>query len=86
MIPFVAVVSVKGKESRTFRVWIPLLLIWLLLIPVLVLLSPVILIACLVSRVNPLRGIRAVWDILGALKETGVEVDRRTAAMSFYVL
>ena len=29
MIPFVAVVSLRNEESRTFRVWIPLFLVWL---------------------------------------------------------
>ncbi len=28
MIPFVAVVSLRNQESRTFRLWIPLFLVW----------------------------------------------------------
>ena len=35
MIPFVAVVSLRDHESRTFRLWVPLFLIWLLLLPLL---------------------------------------------------
>ena len=38
MIPFVAVVSLRNQESRTFRLWIPLVLIWLLLLPIAILL------------------------------------------------
>src|SRR4029077_20130938 len=30
MIPFVAVVTLRDHESRTFRLWVPLFLIWLL--------------------------------------------------------
>ena len=33
MIPFVAVVSLRNQDSRTFRLWIPLFLVWLLLLP-----------------------------------------------------
>ena len=33
MIPFVAIVSLRNQDSRTFRLWIPLFLIWLLLLP-----------------------------------------------------
>jgi hypothetical protein len=62
MIPFVAVVSLRSQESRTIRLWIPLILIWLLLLPLAVLLSPFIFVACLFCRVNPFRGL----DVAGA--------------------
>lgn len=86
MIPFVAVVSLRDQESRTFRLWIPLVLIWLLLLPLGILLSPLILIACLVCRANPLRGVAVVWQILNALNDTQFEVEYRTAGMSFHIL
>ena len=86
MIPFVAVVSLRNQESRTFRLWIPLLLIWLLLLPLGILLSPFIFIACLVCRVNPLRGMTVVWQIMGALSDTHLEVEHRSAGMSFHIL
>jgi uncharacterized membrane protein len=47
MIPFVAVVSLRNQQSRTFRLWIPLFLVWLLLLPLAILLSPFIFITCL---------------------------------------
>ena len=53
MIPFVAVVSLRNQESRTFRLWIPLFLLWLLLLPLGILLSPLIFIGFLACRVNP---------------------------------
>ena len=86
MIPFVAVVSLRNNDSRTFRFWIPLFLIWLLLLPLAVLLSPFIFIACLVCRVNPFRGVAVMWQILTALGDTDVEVEHRTAGMSFHIL
>jgi len=70
MIPFVAVVSLRDHESRTFRLWVPLFLIWVLLLPLAVLLSPFIFIACLACRVNPLRGVAVMWQILNALADT----------------
>ena len=86
MIPFVAVVSLRNQQSRTFRLWIPLFLIWLLLLPLAILLSPFIFIACLVCRVNPWRGVALLWQILTALADTNVEVEHRSAGMSFHIL
>jgi hypothetical protein len=86
MIPFVAVVSLRNRESRTFRLWIPLVLIWLLLLPLGILLSPFIFIACLFCRVNPLRGVALMWQILNALNDTELEVEHRSAGMSFHIL
>lgn len=85
MIPFVAVVSLRNQESRTFRLWIPLVLIWLLLLTLGILLSPFIFIACLFCRVNPLRGVALVWQILNALSDTELEVEHRSAGMSFHI-
>lgn len=86
MIPFVAVVSLRDRESRTFRLWIPLFLIWLLLLPLVVLLSPFVFIACLFCRVNPFRGVAVMWQILTALTDTNIEVEHRSAGVSFHIL
>jgi len=86
MIPFVAIVSLRNQESRTFRLWIPLVLIWLLLLPLALLLSPFIFIACLFCRVNPFRGVAVMWQILNALADTNIEVEHRAAGMSFHIL
>jgi len=86
MIPFVAVVSLRNQQSRTFRLWVPLFLIWLLLLPLAILLSPFIFILCLFCRVNPLRGVAVVWQILSALADTDIEVEHRSAGMSFHIL
>jgi len=86
MIPFVAVVSLRNQQSRTFRLWIPIILIWLLLVPLAILLSPFIFIACLACRVNPFRGVAVIWQILNALNDTELEVEHRSAGMSFHIL
>jgi uncharacterized membrane protein len=86
MIPFVAVVSLHDRESRTFRVWIPIVLVWLLLLPLGVLVSPFLFLACLVCRVNPFRGVGAMWQILWALKDTRLDVEHRSAGMSFHII
>ena len=86
MIPLVAVVSLHEQNSRTFRLWVPIALIWLFLIPLVVLFSPLILIACLFCRVNPFRMFSVGWQILSALKDTKVELGRRTAAVSVCIL
>jgi hypothetical protein len=86
MIPFVAVVSLRNRESHTFRLWIPLFLMWLLLIPLCTLLSPFIFIGFLVCRVNPFRGVAVLWQILTALADTKLEVEHRSAGLSFHIL
>jgi uncharacterized membrane protein len=85
MIPFVAVVSLRDQDSRTFRLWIPLFLIWLIVLPVAILLVPFIFVACLICRVNPFRGVQVMWQILTALTDTELEVEHRTAGMSFHI-
>ncbi|MGA7402254.1 MAG: hypothetical protein WBW38_19715 [Candidatus Sulfotelmatobacter sp.] len=85
MIPLVAVVSLRGRESRTLRVWVPLILLWLLLVPLAVLLSPVIFIVCLICRVNPFRAFSVGWQILRALNDTEVEIEHRSAGVSICV-
>jgi uncharacterized membrane protein len=86
MIPFVAVVSLRNQQSRTFRLWIPLFLVWLLLLPLAIVMSPFIFIACLLCRVNPWRGVALLWQILTALAGTNVEVEHPSAGMSFHIL
>ncbi len=85
MIPFVAVVSLRNQQSRTFRLWIPLVLVWLLLLPLAMLATPFIFIACLVCGVNPFRGVAVIWQILWALNDTELEVEHRSAGMSFHI-
>ena len=85
MIPFVAVVSLRNEESRTFRLWIPLVLIWLLLVPLAVLLSPFVFLACLICRVSPFRGVAVLWQILNALADSELEVEHRSAGLSFHI-
>jgi hypothetical protein len=85
MIPFVAVVSLRDQQSRTFRLWIPMVLIWLLLLPLGVLLSPFIFIACLVGGVNPFRGVVVMWQIFSALSDTQLDVEHRSAGLSFHI-
>jgi hypothetical protein len=86
MIPFVAVISLRNQESRTFRLWIPILLIWILLLPLALLLSPFIFIVCLVGRVSPFRAVVVLWQIVWALNDTEFEVENRSAGMSFHIL
>jgi uncharacterized membrane protein len=86
MIPLVAMVGLRGKQSRRFRLWLPVVLVWFLLMPLALLLSPVILVLSLACRVNPFRVVSVLWQILSALSHTEVDIDRAGAGMSFYIL
>jgi hypothetical protein len=85
MIPFVAVVSLHGRESRTLRLWVPLILVWLLLVPLVVLLSPLVFVACLAWRVNGFRAFWVAWQILQALNDTECEIEHHSAGVSICV-
>jgi hypothetical protein len=61
-------------------------LLWVFLLPLGALLSPFIFIACPVCRVNPLRGVAVMWQILNALTDTELEVEHRSAGISFHIL
>ena len=86
MIPFVAVVSLRNQQSRTIRLWIPMIVIWLLLLPLGVLLTPFLFLIFQVGRVNPFRGVGAVWQILWAVYDSRLEVEHHSAGLSFHIL
>jgi uncharacterized membrane protein len=86
MIPFVAVVSLRNQQSQTFRLWIPLFLIWLIVFPLAVFLSPFVFLACCFCRMSPFLGVSLMWQILTALTDTRLAVERPSAGMSFHIL
>jgi len=73
MIPLFAVVRVHA-DGRRFGLWLPLFLAWLLLLPLLLVLLPFVVIGCLVARMNPLRLLKTVWQLLAGLSGTNVDV------------
>jgi hypothetical protein len=86
VIPLLAVISFHIGEGRRFRFWLPLILLWLLLVPVSLLLSPFVVIAFLVLRVNPFRGVAAAWQFLSGLRKTEIEFDQRAQGFSICIL
>jgi hypothetical protein len=86
MIPFVAVVSVPHRRSRTFRLSIPMFLLWLFAVPAMLILSPLILLLCLVCWINPFLAFSVIWQILEALRDTNVEIAHRSASVSICIL
>ena len=74
MIPVAGAVRVGDCRVHGFRLSIPFFLLWIVLAPLLVLPVPVIFIACICMRVDPFRAIGALFQILGALRGTHVEV------------
>ncbi|MFZ0419528.1 MAG: hypothetical protein WAM04_15620 [Candidatus Sulfotelmatobacter sp.] len=85
MIPLVAVVSLRGRKSRTLRIWVPLILLWLVIVPLVVLFSPLIFVGCLACRIDPFGAFSVGWQILRALNDTEVEIEHRSAGISICV-
>jgi hypothetical protein len=86
MIPMLAIVSFQRSESRKHRFWLPLILPWILLSPVLLLIFPFVIVGFLVVRVNPFRGVAAVWQFLTALRKTEIELGWQAAGFSICIL
>jgi len=85
MIPVAGAVRVGDCRVHGFRLSIPFFLLWIVLAPLLVLLVPVIFIACICVRVDPFRGISAVFEILAALRGTQVQVEIQNENVSMLV-
>jgi hypothetical protein len=82
MMPQVVDVRVRTKSRKTFRLWIPLLPRLLLLSPLVVLFLVVLVIACVATRVNPVRAVWTGWRLLWSLGGTRIEIDHgRTGAL-----
>jgi hypothetical protein len=75
MIPVAGAMRLNESKVHGFRLAIPFLLLWIVLLPLLLLLVPVLFVACLCVRVNPFRAIGTLFQILGAMRGTLVEVD-----------
>ena len=75
MNPYSSANTVPMATKRQFRLWIPLLLIWVLLLPFVLLLAPLVFAACLVERVDPIRGVWIYWELFSSLRGLRVEVE-----------
>jgi hypothetical protein len=75
MNPYSLADATSLKPRRRLHLWIPLLLVWVLLLPFILLLAPLVFVACLVARVDPLRGVSVYWEIFNSLRGLRVEVD-----------
>ncbi len=84
MIPFVARISVR-RGTRHLRLWIPLAIVWLLLLPALLLLIPLGLVACVITRVDPLRAAGSLWSILCGVQGSEIEFENSGGSVSIYV-
>jgi hypothetical protein len=75
MMPQIVRVRIRGTSR--FGLWIPLLPVAIILSPLLVLGSLVLIVACLVTRINPLKAMYRSWRVFTALRGFHVEVRNR---------
>jgi hypothetical protein len=78
--------TIPARPTWRFPLWIPFLLVWLLLMPLVLLLAPLVFVACVASRVNPLRGVAVYWQVFYALRGLRIMVDHPRAPMSIRIL
>jgi hypothetical protein len=76
MIPQLMTIRVRPERGRGVRLWIPVLPLLLVLSPVLVLVLLALVVACLASRINPVRALYAGTRLLCALRGTRIHVEQ----------
>ena len=81
MMPQGANVRVRTESRKTIRLWIPLLPVLLLLSPLVMLFLVVLVIACLATRVNPVRALWTAWRLLWSLRGTRIEIEQGKTAV-----
>jgi hypothetical protein len=74
------------KPRRSFCLCMPFLLVWVLLLPFVLLLAPVVFVACLVMKVNPLRGVWVYWQVFYALRGLRLEVEDPGASVRIRII
>jgi hypothetical protein len=88
MIPLFAAVAVRPNRRSRRRIWIPLplFLVWLILLPLTPVLLPLFFIACRANRINGPRALGALWQLLGGLGRTRIDVEHPDASILIRVL
>ena len=84
MNPHSSADTIPMATKRQFHLWIPLLLVWVLLLPFVLLLTPLVFVACLVERVDPIRGVSVYWQLFSSLRGLRVEVEDPGARIRIY--
>lgn len=85
MIPLWASLRLRRADGRMFRLGLPLFLLWLLLLPFALLLAPIALVACLLSRINPLSACAGLWNVASASRGTHIDVVAPRARFLFHL-
>jgi hypothetical protein len=85
MIPYLAVLKIRGRSGRRIHLWIPLALVWILLLPVALLALPLFFLFCLVGRVSLVRAANTLEAVFGGLRGTRVDVEDRSYSVSLRI-
>lgn len=81
MIPQLVTVRYRRSDGRRRRLYIPVLPVLLVLSPLLLLAVAAGLVACRVTRVSPLGGLRGAGRLLWALPGTRFEMEQGPTAV-----
>jgi hypothetical protein len=80
VIPQLGTVRHRRRDGRRLQLFLPVLPVPLLLSPLLVLAVLAAVVACLITRVSPVRALRGTGQLLWALPGTRIDIeDGRTA-------
>jgi hypothetical protein len=81
MMPQLITIRVRGSGRRSVRLWIPVLPVLLVLSPLLLVALLVLVVGLAVVRINPLRGVPALWGLFCATRGVHLEINDRQNAV-----
>ena len=84
MNPYCSADAITATPRRRFHLWIPLLLVWAVALPFVMLLTPFVFAACLIARVDPIRGVSVFWQVFCSRRGLQVEVEDPNARIRIY--
>jgi len=85
MIPSLAIVRIRPRQGRGFRLWIPLALLWIVLLPFAVLALPFFALYCAIGRINLGSALWTIAKIAGGLKGMHVDLEDARHSVSLHI-
>jgi hypothetical protein len=74
-------VGVHSRQRQRIRLWIPVLPVAVLLSPLVLLLAIALAVVCLANRIDPIRALRAGWDVVRSLPGTRIQIEQGGTAV-----
>jgi hypothetical protein len=75
VIPVFASVHWRRPGGRSYRLWLPLIVLWLILLPIVLVLLPLVILILALARARPVATLSTLWDLFTAISGTEIDID-----------